>query len=214
MASPHHLASFSNLFSPEEEQHLISLKEHSSPALSWEAIHERFNQQFPTSPRSKGGLQVHYSRKLQPSKRNRRRPARSSSMAGRAESDDEFLPQTDLLTRSRRRVNAPAVRPRRSAAKPRHHSYNIIEESDSTLSPTDSQTSFHFAMGNDQIDNGFDERTLRDSMSPIRVKNEKPVTSTGGAPSRPIRVSSKAVRASRLMTQDRESSPQMEGEYF
>lgn len=212
MASPNRSALFQNTFTPEEEQHIIYLKEH-CPDLSWETIHARFTQHFPKSPRSKGGLQVHYSRKLQPSKRSLSATARSSSLAGLGDSDEEFLPQDDPSTRSQRHLDTPSNRPRRSAIKASHRSYSILDDSDSTLSPTRTPASFHISMANNETKDGGDERTRRDSLSPLSTKNEKSTATTNGAPLRSIKAPSRAVRASRLMTQDRDSSPQMEGKY-
>lgn len=82
-----------NPFTKEQETFIISLREDQPSRLEWQEISNRFNKVFSDAPRSKGALQVHYSRSLQPSKRNQsrrdRRPDRSSLTSSDYGGDDE-----------------------------------------------------------------------------------------------------------------------------
>lgn len=82
-----------NPFTKEQESFIVNLRENQPSRLDWQEMSNRFNKRFPTTPRSKGALQVHYSRSLQPSKRNQsrrdRRPDRASLTSSDYGGDDE-----------------------------------------------------------------------------------------------------------------------------
>jgi hypothetical protein len=72
-----------NSFSAEEEHFIIYLKEVVG-GLNWDDLAFRYAERFPDNPRSKGGLQVHYSRSLQPGRDRRPDDLPSSSKLKKA----------------------------------------------------------------------------------------------------------------------------------
>lgn len=128
-----------NFFAPEEENFIIHLKETIKPELSWEQIHKNYTKQFPRSPRSRGGLQVHYSRSLQPSKRKLRRTISSIPSVLGSDTEDETIsttsPKTPKSTENLDTMNNSIAsrRPQRAAAKSTS-AYKFFEGSESPLS--------------------------------------------------------------------------------
>lgn len=83
-----------NSFSSEEEHFIIHLKEVVG-GLNWDDLAARYIEKFPDNPRSKGGLQVHYSRSLQPG-RDRRPSNLSSSKSKKVKASAKLKAELDI----------------------------------------------------------------------------------------------------------------------